>query len=155
VLLLLHPIAINDTHTPLCRIPLDKWSACRKVLTWQHTPFAGDIHTPAGIWTRSPCQQAAADPRFRLRGHRDRPFLTYHHCLMFHWMLIIDNCFWNYILCVNQRCAISYRVRAWTLRAGYNIQIMRLGWVSDKLMCVTPDGSSCYEQPRGKKIPPF
>jgi hypothetical protein len=35
-----------------------------------------DIHYPGGIRTRNPSKRAAADPRFRPRGHRDRLSLT-------------------------------------------------------------------------------
>jgi len=37
--------------------------------TWQHTT---DIHAPGGIRTQNPSKRAAADRRFRRRGHWDQ-----------------------------------------------------------------------------------
>ena len=46
--------------------------------TWQHTTFTRDRHPcPAGIRTHNPRKRAAADPRLRLCGHRDRQNVRY------------------------------------------------------------------------------
>ena len=41
--------------------------------TWQHTTLATDIHASGGIRDHNPRKRAAADPRHRPRGYRDRP----------------------------------------------------------------------------------
>jgi hypothetical protein len=56
------------------------WTRDRPVAeacTWQQATFTRDIYAPDGIRTRNPSKRAAADPRFRPRGHRDGliPFL--------------------------------------------------------------------------------
>ena len=87
--LLLHLIALKDTHThththtpslslsrsrSLSRTSLDEWSALRRdplpdnTQHWQQT----DIHAPSGIRTRNPSKRAAADLRHRPCGHRNQ-----------------------------------------------------------------------------------
>jgi len=51
------------------------WTSDRPIVetsTWQHTTLTTDIHAPGGIRTRNPSKRAAADPRLRARGHRER-----------------------------------------------------------------------------------
>jgi hypothetical protein len=43
-----------------------------EVSTWQHTTLTTDTHVFGGIQNHSPSKRAAADPRLRRRGHRDR-----------------------------------------------------------------------------------
>ena len=64
----------NDTHTHTHISVELLWTRDRPVAeisTWQHTTVTrGRLHAPGGIRTRTPSSWAAADPRFRLRGHR-------------------------------------------------------------------------------------
>jgi len=62
-------------HTKLGRTPLDEWSALHKdiYLTLHNTHEKG-IHASGEIRTHNPTRRAAADPRFRLRGHCDRQY---------------------------------------------------------------------------------
>jgi hypothetical protein len=82
--LLLHLITLNDTHSvvhtqwhTLGNPPLDEWLARCKGLYLNNTQHSQERNTyvPAGIRTRNPSRRAAADPRLRLRGHRDRLML--------------------------------------------------------------------------------
>jgi len=76
--LLMLLITIHHTHThthTLGRTPLDEWSAHAQTsyLTTHNPHKETDIHAPGGIRTRNPSKRTAAGPRFRPRGHRDRP----------------------------------------------------------------------------------
>jgi len=51
-----------------------------------------NIHAPGGIRTLSPSKRAAADPRFRPRGHWDRPLVAY---TTINYDRIIQNYFQN------------------------------------------------------------
>jgi len=64
---------ISLGHTTLGRAPLDKKSTTSRPLpdNTQHSQET-DIHAPGGIRNRHPSKQAAADPRLRPRGHRNR-----------------------------------------------------------------------------------
>jgi hypothetical protein len=59
----------------LGRIPLEEGSARHRevYLTTHNTHKRQDIHAPRGIRTPDPSNPAVTDPRFRMRGHRDRP----------------------------------------------------------------------------------
>jgi hypothetical protein len=59
-------------HTTLGRTPLDEWSARRTdiYLTTHNTQT--DTHAPGGIPTNNSSKRAAAHPRLRPRGKRDR-----------------------------------------------------------------------------------
>jgi hypothetical protein len=50
--------------------------------TWQHTTLTTDRHATDGIRTRNSRKRAAADPRFRPRGHRDQlsTYFVRKHC---------------------------------------------------------------------------
>ena len=50
------------------------WTSDRPVAetSTDNTQHSRHIHTPGGIRTRTPSKRAAADPRLRPRGHRDR-----------------------------------------------------------------------------------
>jgi hypothetical protein len=66
-----------QTH---CRTPLDEWSARRRGLYLHRTTQyinTTNIHSPSGIRTRDPSNQAAADLRLRPRGHWNRHFILY------------------------------------------------------------------------------
>jgi hypothetical protein len=57
------------------RTPLDGWSARRRGLYLHRTTHITqqtNIHSPSGIRTRDPSNQAAADLRLRPRGHWNR-----------------------------------------------------------------------------------
>jgi len=61
-------------HTTFGRTPLDEGSARHRDL-YETTHNVNKRRTsmpPAGIETHNPSKRAAADPRFRRRGHRDR-----------------------------------------------------------------------------------
>jgi hypothetical protein len=63
----------THTHT-LGRTPLDEGSARRRDLyLTTHDIHKKHSHASVGIRTRNPRKRAAADPRLRRRGHRDRP----------------------------------------------------------------------------------
>jgi hypothetical protein len=65
---------ITPRHTTLGKTPIDGLSArCIDLYktTHKHSQET-NIHAPGGIRIRSPSKQAAADPRLRPRGHRDR-----------------------------------------------------------------------------------
>ena len=63
--------------------------------TWQHTKLTRDRNPyPRGIRTRNPSKRAAAGPRFRLRGHRERP-----KCLL----LFVFVCKWSLLDRTNYR----------------------------------------------------
>jgi hypothetical protein len=64
------------THTTLGRTPLDEGSARRRnlYLTTYNTQKKQPSMAPAGYEPIIPAKQAAADPRLRRRGHRDRRF---------------------------------------------------------------------------------
>ena len=62
----------HTTHSVELRWTSDQPDAQTSSL--QHTTPTRDRHPyPGGILTLSPSKQAAADPSFRTRGHRDRP----------------------------------------------------------------------------------
>jgi hypothetical protein len=66
---------ITLRHTTLGRTPLDGWSDRRNDLYLPNTQHSQETnnHAPSGIQTHNPNKQAAADPRLRPRGHRERP----------------------------------------------------------------------------------
>jgi len=51
---------------------LDEWSARRRDLYLSTRSTQTDIHVPGGIRTCNPSKRAAADPRLKQRGYRDR-----------------------------------------------------------------------------------
>jgi hypothetical protein len=61
-------------HTTFGRTPLDEWSARHRgpYLTIHNTSKERDIHAPGWIRTHNRSNWVAAQPRLRLRGHRDR-----------------------------------------------------------------------------------
>jgi hypothetical protein len=62
-------------HTTLGTTPLDEGPARRRDLyltTHKNHKRQTDIHASGGIRTHDPSKRAAADPRFRPRGHWDR-----------------------------------------------------------------------------------
>jgi hypothetical protein len=69
---------ITLRHTELGRTPLDDWSAqCRDLyLTTHNTHKRQTSMPPSRIRTSNPSKRAAADPRVRPRGHRDRRIYT-------------------------------------------------------------------------------
>ena len=72
-------VIVASDHTQwhtLGRIPLDERSA-RLLENTQH-PQEIDIDAPGGIRTRNPNTRAAADPRLRALGHRNRRFSEYY-----------------------------------------------------------------------------
>jgi len=48
-----------------------------EISTCQHTTLTTDVHVPGGIRTRSLSRRAAAELRFRPRGHWDRLDVVY------------------------------------------------------------------------------
>ena len=61
----------SGRHTTLGRTPLDEWSARRRDVYL--TPYnTTGIHSAGEIRTRNPNKRAAADPRLKPCGHRDR-----------------------------------------------------------------------------------
>ena len=60
---------ITLIHTTLDKTSLDKLSVRRRDLYMKHSIHA---HDSGGIWTRNSSNGAAADPRRRPCGHRDR-----------------------------------------------------------------------------------
>ena len=71
---------IAPRDTTLCRTPLDEWPDRQGRLpdNTKHRQET-DIHGPDGIRTDNCSRRAAADPRLRPRGHRDRPGATEVH----------------------------------------------------------------------------
>jgi len=63
----------TQRHATVGRTSMDECSARRRdpYLTTQHSQQT-DRRTPCGIRTRNASERAAADPRLRPRGHRDR-----------------------------------------------------------------------------------
>jgi hypothetical protein len=60
----------HTTHTVEVLWTSDQLDA--EMSTWQHTTLTRDKHPwLGGIRTRNPSKRAAADPRFKPRGHRD------------------------------------------------------------------------------------
>ena len=66
---------LDHRHTPLCVTPLDGWSSRRRDNS-QHSKDT-ENHMLCEIRIRYPSRRAAADSRFRLRVHQDRPVALY------------------------------------------------------------------------------
>ena len=66
-------------RTKVGRTPLDEWSVCRRDLyLTTHKTHKRQTTMPRGsIRTHNPNKLAAADPRLRPRGHRDRLQIMY------------------------------------------------------------------------------
>ena len=65
---------ITLRHTTLGITPLDEWWARHRDLTTHKTHYRQTSLHSGGIRTRNPSKRAAAEPRLRPYGHRDRPF---------------------------------------------------------------------------------
>jgi len=63
---------ITLTHPTLGRTPLDRWSARRRDLYLTKHNTHEKYWRAGGIRTRNPGKRAAAEPRLRPRGCRDR-----------------------------------------------------------------------------------
>jgi len=63
---------ITLRHTTFGRTLLDEWSARRRDLYLSTRSTQTDIHVLGGIRTYNPSKRAAADPRLKQRGYRDR-----------------------------------------------------------------------------------
>ena len=93
--LLLYLNTLKDTYThTIGRTPLDEGSARRRhlYLTTHNTHKRQHIYASGGIRTRNPSKRAAADPRLRPRGHRDRPLL--------HFTLLIPLCIYIWTITI-------------------------------------------------------
>jgi hypothetical protein len=69
----------TQRHTTVSRTPLDEWSARRRDLYLHNTQHSQqtDVHALGRIRTHNLIKRAAADPRRRPRGYRDRPLQRY------------------------------------------------------------------------------
>ena len=92
----------TQRRTTVGRIPLEEWSVRRRDLyVTTHNIHNRDIHAPGGIRTHDLSRRAAADLRFRPRGHWDRSCLFNHKpVLMFSlvwtvFMRILSFFFWG------------------------------------------------------------
>jgi len=66
---------ITLRHITFGRTPLDECSSPTRRSLPDNTQHSQEtnIHAPGGIRTSNPSKQAAAEPRLKRRGHRDRP----------------------------------------------------------------------------------
>ena len=84
-------------HITLGSTSLDGWSACRGEFPWHHTTPTWERHPcPDGIRTRSTRKRAAAYPRLRPRGHRDRLIMLWSPTYFDHVTLKGPVSYWSY-----------------------------------------------------------
>jgi len=117
-----HGLIIEASHTPHS---VALWMSDQPdagTCTWQHKTQETDIHTPGGIRTRSLNKQAAADPRFRPRGHLDWPEYI---------MLLFFPAHSQYSLCPGMSTHSHHHLTS-RFETGFILPwFARLGWVAE------------------------